>query len=185
MIEFLLNLDTDAFLAVNSWHTPFFDSFMFLLSCKYFWAPLYVVFIYLVFKEYGKKGFLVVAAAIFLIVLSDQTSVWLFKNVFQRLRPCHNPDLAGMVHLVNDQCGGAYGFISSHAVNTFAGGVFILSLLGKKYGWLLPVVVFWFLSVIYSRVYLGVHYPADVMAGAIWGSFLGLILARFAKNLAR
>ena len=184
-METLLTWDKEIFLAINGWHSPFFDAVMFLFSCKLFWAPLYMLFIYLVFREYGKKGFLVTGIAVLLIVLSDQSSVELFKETFQRLRPCHNPDLSGIVHLVNNKCGGTYGFVSSHAANTFAGGAFIMFLIGKRYQWLWYVVIPWLLLVGYSRIYLGVHYPADVIAGAALGAFLGVIMSRFTRNLLK
>jgi undecaprenyl-diphosphatase len=102
------------------------------------------------------------------ITLTDQTSVHLFKNVVQRLRPCHETSLEGLVHLVNNKCGGQFGFISSHAANSFGVAV-LVSLWLRKWGYT-AVMLSWAMLIAYSRVYLGVHYPGDVIAGAIWGA---------------
>jgi undecaprenyl-diphosphatase len=111
-----------------------------------------------------------------LILLADQTSVHLFKNMFERLRPCHNPMITDFVHTVHGKCGGQFGFVSSHAANSFALAVFSGLLLKSKYRYFLPLMVFWAAVVSYSRIYLGVHYPADVLGGAILGSILGIFV---------
>jgi undecaprenyl-diphosphatase len=136
-------------------------------------------------QKYKSKIWLVIIFVALLIFLSDQISVHLFKDVFHRLRPCHNPDLEGMVHIVNGHCGGKYGFYSSHASSIFAVAVFTLSMLGSKNLWLSISVLLMAILVSYSRIYLGVHYPGDVIAGAIIGSMLAWMIARFLKNIIR
>jgi undecaprenyl-diphosphatase len=113
-----------------------------------------------------------------LIFMSDQISVHFFKEVFQRLRPCHEPDFIGMVHLVKGNCGGQFGFVSSHATNTFALAVFLSFVLGKKFKYFIPLILLWAAVISYSRIYLGVHYPGDVIAGAILGASLGAIMGK-------
>ena len=183
MLETILNTDREVFLAINGWNSPFFDHVMQFISGKLSWLPLFLVFLYFIIKSYGKKWWIVLLMAAFVVFMSDQTSVHLFKNVFERLRPCHDPALEGMVHTVNGRCGGLYAFVSSHATNVFAMGTFLLILLPDFRKWMIPLVLIWTLSVIYSRVYLGVHYPLDVIAGSIWGAFLGWIIARFTRGL--
>lgn len=105
-----------------------------------------------------------------LFLLADQISVQLFKNVFERLRPCHNPEITSMVHIINNHCGGRFGFVSSHAANSFALAIFTGLLLKNHYRFIFPVIVFWAVLVSYSRIYVGVHYPADILGGAILGT---------------
>ncbi len=184
MIEILKNLDTDLFLALNGAHNSVFDFLMFWVSNKLIWIPLYLYFLYLLIKNYKWKTIGIFISVIVLIALADQLSVHLFKNVFQRLRPCHESQLEGLVHLVNGKCGGQFGFISSHATNTFALSVFLIQFLGKKYKYFTISILIWASLIAYSRIYLGVHYPGDVIVGAAFGSLLGIIIFYFYKKLS-
>jgi undecaprenyl-diphosphatase len=168
-------LDTEIFLFCNSKHNEFFDTVMSLASGKYLWIPLYIFFFYLVLKTVGKRIWLVVIAAALLIVASDQISVHLFKNVFLRYRPCHNLLIQQLVH-VNGNCGGTYGFISSHACNTFALAMFLTLFFKDKIRYFGVFVFLWAGFVSYSRVYNGVHYPADIAVGALVGMLIALVI---------
>jgi undecaprenyl-diphosphatase len=168
MIE---NLDQQLLLFLNSLNSPFWDQVMYAISGKLIWAPLYLaIMIYLGVKF--KRKFIVILFFIILgITLADQISVHLFKNVFQRLRPCHEPELEGLVHLVKGECGGLYSFVSSHATNSFYVAFFSLLFIRKR--WFTVLIVLWASVVGYSRIYLGVHYPGDVVCGSILGAFVG------------
>ena len=120
---------------------------------------------------------LVVLSVAILIVFSDQISVHLFKETFQRYRPSHNLSLEGKVHLLNGDRGGLYGFVSSHAANTFALTTFLIFFFRNKYFALFMYL--WAAFVSYSRVYAGVHYPFDIVGGMALGIFLGLIGYKF------
>lgn len=176
VFEFLLKLDRQFFLAINGWHSPFFDEIMYVLSQKLVWAPLYAILLIMLWLVYRRNFWYIVPLIILLVTLTDQVSVVLFKDIFHRLRPCHEPSLEGMVQLVRGQCGGKFGFISSHAANTFGVAIFAGSLLKVRFKWLLPVLIFWASIVCYSRVYLGVHYPGDVIVGALVGSISGYFI---------
>jgi undecaprenyl-diphosphatase len=168
-IDSIKNIDTELFLFLNGKHNAFFDFIMYWASNKFIWIPLYLFFFYLAFKHFGKKVIWIALAAGLLIVLSDQISVHAFKNVFLRYRPCHNLLIQAQVH-VNGSCGGTYGFVSSHATNTFAIAMFLFLLLKDRIKYFGFFIFAWASLVSYSRIYNGVHYPADIFVGAILGA---------------
>ena len=175
-MDWLLDLDTKIFLAINGFQSDTWDGIMWWISGKTTWWPFYL-FILMVMGWYRKwqlVGWIVFLAL--LITLTDQSSVHLFKNVIQRLRPCHEPDLQGVVHLVRNKCGGQFGFISSHAANAFGVASFAALWMHKR--WISIAMVFWAVLISYSRVDLGVHYPLDVIAGGLWGAGCGWLLFR-------
>jgi undecaprenyl-diphosphatase len=180
MITSIKKLDTEIFLFCNSKHNEFLDSIMQWVSGKYLWIPLYIFFFYLVFKIVGKRVWLVAIAATLLIVASDQISVHLFKNVFLRYRPCHNLLIQQLVH-VNGSCGGTYGFISSHACNTFALAMFLALFFKRKIKHFGFFVFLWAAFVSYSRIYNGVHYPADIAVGALVGMLIAVLIFKLYK----
>lgn len=183
MVEWLDQLDKSLFLFLNGINSPFWDVVMFNISKKFIWIPFYALLLALLIKEYKWKSLLLLVMVALTITLSDQSSVHLFKNVFERLRPCHQPELMGMVHTVNGKCGGQFGFVSSHSTNSFALAGFFFMLLRTKLPFISWFLVAWAAIVAYSRVYLGVHFPGDILVGAILGFGLGLAMGKMAQAL--
>ncbi|HNX66425.1 MAG TPA: phosphatase PAP2 family protein [Bacteroidales bacterium] len=166
----MVELDRNLLLYLNSFHSPFWDSVMVFITGKLEWIPLYLFIIWLFWRKYRGKVWIPILIAVLGLLLSDQISV-LIKNSVQRLRPGRDPSLIGLVHLVNNYRGGMYGFVSSHAANTFAFAALSASILRNK--WYTLFLFVWASVVSYSRIYLGVHFPGDVVCGAILGLMVG------------
>ncbi len=167
MFDYLSQIDTEIFLFLNGRNSAFWDGVMFWISGKIQWFPLYIGLLAWLIYVFRWKAFIIGFFIIILITLADQGAVLLFKDNIQRLRPCHDPDIQHLVHTVNNYCGGKYGFVSNHAANTFALAMFTSILF--KIRWYTYCIFAWALLVSYSRIYLGVHYPGDIIGGAIWG----------------
>jgi len=174
MLEMLINLDRDLFEAINSLHTPFMDTVMWWIADKAIWIPFYVLLAVFLYMKFGKQSIYMILFAALLITLSDQGSV-MFKNFFERERPCHDEILSFTVHIVNNKCGGKFGFVSSHAANTMAVFTYLL-LIARNINKNITIATgVWVVLVGYSRIYLGVHYPADIIGGWITGIFAAII----------
>lgn len=169
----LEQLDKSLFLFLNSFNSPFWDRVMWITSAKATWVPLYVMVLVMMGIRHRRKMIVMVPVMILTIVFTDQLSVHAFKEVFMRLRPCHEPSLEGLVHIVNGKCFGKYGFVSSHASNSF--GFAMISLLLYRERWYSVSIISWASVVGYSRIYLGVHYPGDVICGALLGVLVGYL----------
>ncbi len=169
MLESLKIIDTYLFLFLNGAHISWLDYPMWLISGHLPWIPVYLMIIYLILKKYDKKALLIIPLLILAFICTDLISD-LIKHSIQRYRPTHNLILQNMVHTVSNYRGGTYGFVSSHAANTFCVAILSIMVLRIKYLWF---ILLWPIAVSYSRIYLGVHYPSDIVGGAC----LGLIMA--------
>jgi undecaprenyl-diphosphatase len=174
MLDKLIALDTNLFLWLNGHNSPFWDKVMWFISGRNEWIPVYVLFAAYIIYRYRWQSIPVIIAIIVAVTLADQLAVHLFKDVFQRPRPTYNPAIQNLVHVVNDYRGGTFGFISNHAADTFVFATFLSFLFKNRYFTI--SILSWAAIVSYSRIYLGVHYPGDVLGGMIFGSFLGWLI---------
>ncbi len=174
MIEFLDNIDKQWLLALNNDYSNFWDGIMVGYSEKITWIPLYLSFLYLIFKKWKHQGWWIVIALVLCVVMADQIASGILKNTVQRLRPSHDPTMEGLVELVNNYRSGRYGFVSSHAANSF--GLALLTALIFRNKIFTYGIFIWAAVNAYSRIYLGVHYPGDILGGIIVGVFSALVM---------
>ena len=180
-------INSNLFLLLNFDGGGFLDSFFWIVSGKLTWVPLYILILYMIYRKYGVKSMLL--SLLFMgigVGISDQVCN-LFKNNLPTLRPTHNPMLDGLVHTVRGYVGGLYGTVSAHAATTFSVAVFSSCVIKCK--WVTVGLMFWALLVAYSRIYLGVHFPEDIMYGFILGVSIGVVMYRLYlvvfKNISR
>src|SRR5699024_6648666 len=147
-------------------------------SNKWIWIPFYFLLLMIIVRLYKKRSWIVCIFIGALITISDQVSSGVLKPLVDRLRPSHNPDLLELIHLSKAGPGGMYSFVSGHATNCFALFIFLSLILNAKLKWSKYVLLIWALLVSYSRIYVGVHYPGDVLGGALLGSLIGYLMAK-------
>lgn len=183
MLETLQSWDASLLLVINGLHNSFFDSFMYLYSGRFIWVPMYAALLWVMYRTFGWKKALIIALGVALtIFIADSSCAKILRPIFERPRPSNlESPIAHLVHIVNGKRGGAYGFPSCHAANTVALAVLMSLLLPRRQ---LVITIFaWSLLTCYSRSYLGVHYPGDLLFGATVGTLAAVLcywLIRFA-----
>ncbi len=173
MLEYLQGIDAQWLLAINGWHGSYMDSFMWLVSKPLSWTLIGIAAIYVTARRGWRSALLLVLAIGLAVLVADQVSSHLIKPLVERLRPTHEPSLEGLVHVVRDYRGGMYGFVSSHAANAFAIALLLGMIMPRRVAmWALMA---WACLQCYSRMYLGVHYPGDILGGMVVGLLAGAV----------
>ena len=173
-MDTLLQWDSSLFLKLNGMHTPWWDTAMLFVTRKETWLPVYLLLLFLIIREYKGKSWFILVFLILGLVVSDQACN-IIKELVQRFRPGNDPAISDLTHIVLRK-GGNYGFPSSHAANTF----FVMTFTGYFFRnrLSLAMLLLWALLVSYSRIYVGAHYPVDILAGWLLGLFTGWLFFR-------
>lgn len=183
MFKAVVDFDKFLFGIVNQKASnPFFDSIMPFIRQPLFWLPLYLFIILFAIYNFPKKAAIWIGSLLLTITITDSFSSHIFKPLFGRLRPCNNPELADSIRLLVDHCGQNGSFTSSHATNHFGIAVFIFITLNKVWGKFNYLFVLWASVISFAQVYVGVHFPFDVVGGAILGSSIGYLTASAFKT---
>jgi undecaprenyl-diphosphatase len=185
LAETLLYYDRIAWFYINyQWRNGLLDAVLPFLRNQWFWVPLYFFLATYMPVRYRRSGLFWCLGFILSFVITDQiTASWL-KPHFQRLRPCFDPSLANIVHMMVPR-GGMYSFPSSHAANHFAIGIFSAVTLGSRHKWLWPAAIIWAASICYAQVYVGVHFPLDVLVGGLIGTISGIFTGSVFNKLVK
>lgn len=168
IFKYLENIDKELFLFLNGINSGGLDPIMYFISSHWFWIPAVIAALWMIIKKYGKKAWLPILIVIITYICTEQVTN-IVKHAVERFRPTHNNDISQFVHIVNNYKGGIYGFFSGHASNSFGLALITALLIRNKYYSI--SIMLWAIIVSYSRIYLGVHYPSDIFAGAMFGVF--------------
>ena len=182
MINFLLEIDLKLLLFINSWHEPWLDSVMVSLTNGLVWSPLFLIVIGVMIYKFRWQSIAMLLFVALVIFLTDRVSSGLIKPWVGRLRPSHEPDLADLLHIVNGYRGGVFSFVSSHAANAFGVATFLWLILRKNIKWIWLMFI-WATIFSYTRIYLGVHYPSDILGGGVLGALIGLLVYKVGRSM--
>ena len=174
MIDYLVDVDKTALLAVNGMYSVFQDALWWMVSAKWSSLLLVLALLWILMRQNRRHALLVLLMVAVAVLVADQVSSGLIKHLVERLRPTHDPSLENAVHVINGYRGGMYGFVSSHAANFFA--IATLVTLIMRRGLVAAALYSWGLVQCYSRIYLGVHYPGDILGGMIVGLLAGWLV---------
>ncbi|MFH6601942.1 phosphatase PAP2 family protein [Maribacter algicola] len=178
MWEELIRYDKELFLFLNNLGNPSWDGFWMFVTNKFSSIPIYILLILLTHRYFGaKKTLWVILSAIVLVVAVNGLADF-FKYGVQRLRPCYDPEVNLLMRLVKDTCGGKFGYFSAHAANSFAIAFFFTAVLRRKLRYIGFLLMAWAFLMAYSRIYIGVHFPLDVLTGGLLGLFLSWIASK-------
>ena len=183
MIEYLNDIDSTALLTVNGWNSAFQDAFWWMISAKWASVLLMLTLLWLLMHQNRRHALLTIVMLVLAFTVADQLSLGLIKHLVERPRPTHDPSLESLVHVVNGYRGGMYGFVSSHAANSFAAATLIALII--RYRVVLVSLFSWSLLQCYSRVYLGVHYPGDILGGICVGIITGVLVWQLMRWIER
>lgn len=176
MFEILLNADREAFIFLNNLGSESWDAFWLLITRQINWLPIFIILFYLVLKNYGWRHSVVVLGMIGIVVLiTHLTTNYFFKFRFERLRPSNDPSLEGLIRSVGKS--DTFSFLSGHASNSMAAAFFVYTVLKSRVKYI-EIIFLWPLIFAYSRIYLGLHYPSDILAGYLWGAVMAILVVK-------
>ncbi|TXG38943.1 phosphatase PAP2 family protein [Seonamhaeicola maritimus] len=182
MLEKILEYDTALFLFLNNLGTETWDGLWLVITNKLTFIPLYALLLYLLYKKYGWKALIVFVVTVALMITFTDQITNVFKRGFARPRPCGESDLIDQMRFIAVRCG-KYGFFSGHSSNSMAAAVYAGLMLRPFYKNAIYILLFWSAVVAYSRIYVGVHYPTDIVCGLTFGAIAGFIFFKFASFL--
>lgn len=184
MIEQLLEYDKSLFLFLNNLGSPTWDNLWLTITYKFTFIPLYALLLYLLYKKYGLKSLMILVVVIALMITFTDQMTNVFKRTFERPRPCGEDALIDHMRFIAVRCG-KYGFFSGHSSNSMAVALFAGLMLKPFYKNLIFILMFWSVIVGYSRIYVGVHYPLDIICGFTFGAFSGFLFYKLATYLIK